>query len=76
MCLRLVDRAIQATARAGLHSDLPLAGFYRLGEGFLRFADGLTRYTKGPLQGRKLSARGSADRRMEYLNTMYMSGNV
>lgn len=39
MCLRVVDRAIQVHGGAGLHSDLPLAGFYGWARA-LRFADG------------------------------------
>ena len=39
MCLNVVDRAIQAHGGAGLHSDLPLAGFYGWARA-LRFADG------------------------------------
>ena len=39
MCLNVVDRAIQAHGGAGLHSDLPLAGFFGWARS-LRFADG------------------------------------
>merc|ERR1719369_2746642 len=39
MCLNVVDRAIQVHGGAGLHSDLPLAGFFAWARA-LRFADG------------------------------------